>query len=190
MTPSELNTELGTYRPPKEFLRIVQPEIEKVTSDEFFRRPKYKLLQEAWILEKFGTQIGAESIRMELENWPDAYAIIDGTKFPIEITEAINPGRRRADEYANWKDGEVRMDPIEEWKTRVITSIQAVKNVIQKKLAKNYSARCSLLIYMSNCGSYGVYDHLIRDALPEMTKPAKQKFENVWVLWNGNLTEC
>jgi len=108
---------------------------------------------------------------------------IDKTRHPFQITEVMEPGRRRSDEYRDCDTPAVRHDDIErgtqfgcEW----------VRDAIQLKVNKRYAGanQLNVLAYVNFAGRNQQYLQL-RDTCAEVAT----HFASVWVL-NGNTMCC
>jgi hypothetical protein len=65
-----------------------------IGSERFFRDPKTAWLKEAWIIGRFGLIISADQVALNKSDPPDACLMKGGTELQIEITEALEPGRK------------------------------------------------------------------------------------------------
>ena len=102
--------------------------------------------------------------------------------FPFQVTEVMEPGRRRGDEYRNVDPG-VRHDDIEAGTAHGPSWVRAA---LQNKLAKNYAGMESLnlLAYLNFAGRNLQFVDL-REACAQVSR----KFGSVWLL-NGNTLCC
>ena len=71
----------------------------RLGGDRFFNRPGLSWLREAWTLGKFGSEIRANNVELAPIDPPDGYVRVRRSRLPVEITEALDPDRRRGRDY-------------------------------------------------------------------------------------------
>ena len=109
-----------------------------------------------------------------------------------ELTELIEQGRRRGDEYlvaehlASRHQSLVEDDPYEDWVHRVQQIPELLKAAVRRKVKKQYPSDVGLMIYV-NIDGYGILRPETERAFKQLTAPAGKNFRRVAILWEGRL---
>ena len=108
---------------------------------------------------------------------------LENISHPFQVTEVMEPGRRRGDEYRNDEPAGARDDDIELGTALGATWVRAA---LEHKLAKAYAGveKLNLLAYLNFAGRNQQYIHL-RSTCTDVAS----KFASVWLL-NGNTLCC
>lgn len=162
-------------------------------SEDFFNQPGVSFIREAWAAAKFALDRNAEAVRLVPENqqWPDFEMKMNSKVDAWEITEADDPERRRGDEYREAAkrlaiDGSnISEDPVEDWIKRADKVPAAIRARCESKAKKHYGGRASLLVYL-NLSEYGIRLRQIEACFADATSPAKDSFDQIWVLWKDH----
>jgi hypothetical protein len=94
----------GTWYAREAFGSEVGRLLSGVHSTAYFTNPRLQWLRDAWIADSFARAIGAHQVRLPEELWPDfEIRCSDGSIIQYEATEAMEPGRKRGDEYRAWQ---------------------------------------------------------------------------------------
>lgn len=153
-------------------MKIIDHELERVENlidqinGDIFQR-EYENDLEWWILGKIVTLLSKDSIdypiyaeKMKPHN-PDFLTYSENkNKFkPIEITEVIDPKRKRSDEYKNKISRKILEAPnLDLW--------NSLKICLKKKFQKKYEPECWLFIYFDiiypHISFHGYWDRAIR----------------------------
>jgi len=80
---------------------------DQIGAKRFFREPGLSWLREAWTIGRFGMICEADAVLLSTKDPPDAHLWKSQRKFSVEITEALRPGRRRAEEFKTPRSGVV-----------------------------------------------------------------------------------
>lgn len=174
------------WRSPTELNQYVDELMNSVGSKALFNKSGTTFILEAWIAGYFAEIVGAQTVRLIDDHWPDMEVQLDGDLIRFEAVEADVPNRRRGDEYK--QAPQMMEDPVEDWIARAEAVPGALQVAVEKKRAKHYSKRESLLIYL-NIGEYGIRHHEIIAGFPGATKGAKDIFKSVWILWKQQAFE-
>jgi hypothetical protein len=174
---ADLKTRLARWQPPESMEGLIEP----ITSDVFFNQGGLEFLRDASTASTFARLRQAEVVRLVADVWPDFEIRIGGALERFEAVEALDPRRRRGEEFRN-VDGKPRMVPMEKWIADAEAAPSWVEAVCRKKATKLYSERANLLIYL-NFSEYGIRQNEVLAALPAATATVKDCFETVWVLW-------
>lgn len=91
---------LGTWYTPAETLEIFDSQTDVGKASVVVSR-KSKRLREAWILAQICKLLGVKRLGLSLTEQFDGYYEFQGKTRYVEITELLDKGRRRGDEYAS-----------------------------------------------------------------------------------------
>ncbi len=134
--------------------------------------------------------LDASEVRLVEGEWPDFELMFDDSIEPFECTEADVPDRKRGQEYqeAEERVGQnslyVEDDPVENWIARAETAPEALRIAAERKAGKAYASKAQLLIYL-NISEFGIRQEEIEGCFLKSTKPAKDAFITVWILWKA-----
>jgi len=126
----------------------------EITDQEFFRSPKHKKTQEMWCAAHFACAFDRYLDRCDiLIDDIDAHTDADfdlhvnGVSYAFQITEVLEPERRRGDEYRNGVPS-VRAD---DWSRGSQFGPSWVRAALEKKLLKKYARAetLNLLAYLN-----------------------------------------
>lgn len=175
--------ELSNWKDASEFRSRVDNIVHSIPRRTFFQQAGLTFLRDAWIAGRVATALSTERVRLIPQERPDFETVRAGKVKQFEATEADINGRRRGDEP---DDLSLVQDPVEKWRKRFEAIPAALERVIAKKLKKHYSADVGLVIYV-NLGCYGAYLDEGLPILRDRTAPAKDKFRDVFAMWEGTL---
>ena len=113
--------------------------LREIDSNFFFNRNEAKWLRELWVLNEFAAITLPTRLRLNRVDPPDCFAQFDTGWVAIEITEILEPGRKRGMEYRKTKY-EVEDDPVEDWVERAELIPTALREGIRMKKGKIFSA--------------------------------------------------
>ena len=183
--------ELYNWHTPTKLHEVVK-RLRPSDSADYFNASGNQVFQDAWIAAEFAERGSSELVRLVNDNWPDFQITQAGVVRSFESVEADLPGRRRADEYKEWKkrNYQPEHDEVENWRARRDAIPVALENRVQQKISKNYDPasrrKVGLVIYL-NLGTYGEWRGDIEIQIFEKTRPASFVFQDVWVLWDNRL---
>ncbi|WP_425905928.1 hypothetical protein [Nitrobacter sp. TKz-YC02] len=142
--------------------------------------------REMWVLARCALMSDCPLVRLAPLDTPrpDGYSRRDGLEFGAEVTEAMEPGRKRRLE--NWKPGEWREDPGSEWIRRAELIPVALANSLTKKKAIKYPSGTELFIYL-NIGEYGIRQREIEAEIMRQLDAPLGPFCEIYVLWKEKL---
>lgn len=103
--------------------------------------------------------------------------------FDVEVTEVLEPGRKRGDEYRSGAPQVTHsaFDP-----NLGETIATALADGIKKKAEKNYAAKPLLLVYL-NISTGGKFSDEVETKINELKAQYADKFREICVLWAGKL---
>jgi hypothetical protein len=157
-TPDELLTKYRTIR-------------NQITTEEFFRSPEHKKTQEMWCAAHFARAYNqyvapcAVLISDEDEQTDaDFFLDIGGKSYPFQVTELMEPGRRRGDEYCGGGSAKTQD---EDWSEGTARGPVWVRAAIERKLRKKYAGtvHLNLLVYLN----FAAYEQQYEDIRSECT---------------------
>ena len=160
-----------------------------IADREFFRSPKHKKTQEMWCAAHFACAFDQYLERCDIliddvdaQTDADFDLQVNGVSYPFQITEVLEPERRRGDEYRNGLPP-VRAD---DWSRGSELGPSWVRAALEKKLMKQYAGadRLNLLAYLN----FGAWQQQYVDIRNECANVSKH-FASVWLL-NGNALCC
>ena len=177
------------YRP-NELLERYRAIREATATETFFRDPAHKKTQEMWCAAHFSR--GYEKHYGECfvlisdtdeQTESDFELEMNGASHSFQITELMQPGRRRGDEY-RW--GESGKSILEDWSPGTTNGPTWVREAIERKVRKRYAAAgdLNLLVYLN----FPAYEQRF-DRIAEECNEAARHFASVWLL-NGNAICC
>jgi hypothetical protein len=177
--------ELSVASKPDRYRARVEEIHQTIGAETFFNQGGIEFLRDAWVASLVAIALAAETVRLWEGERPDFEAVIDGKARRFEVTEADMPGRRRGDEYRGSLGG-TEDDPVSEWRRRFDAIDPSVRAVVEKKLTKEYGSDVSLVVLV-NLGCYRAYLDEGVPVLSAATAAAKDKFQEVFALWEGYL---
>jgi hypothetical protein len=161
-----------------------------ISSKEFFRSPKHQKTMEMWCAAHFARAY-SRYVRpcavliddVDIQTDVDFELELDGVCHPFQVTEVMEPGRRRGDEYRNGDPVGARGDDIESGAAHGASWIRVG---LENKLSRGYAgvSKLNLLVYLNFAGRNQEYVRL-RAVCGEVAK----QFGSVWLL-NGNTVCC
>ena len=177
---------MSQWRSPREMNEYVDELMAAAGSKALFNKPGTTFILEAWIAGHFANVVGATTVRLIDDQWPDLEVRLNDNLIRFEAIEADVPGRKRGDEYR--QPPKMVEDPVEDWIARAEAVPGALQTAVRKKQAKLYSKHENLLIYL-NIREYGIRHREIISAFPDATKDARDIFKSVWILWKEQAFE-
>jgi hypothetical protein len=175
-------TALSAQQKPDAFVRLVEQIGATIATAELWGN-RYKFVREAMTLAEFVKLSPVESVRLG-EDPPDGRIGLPDER-PVEITEAIEPGRKRGDEYkANGAGGrdDVTREQLEE---RIRKLEPELERVIQLKAGK-YDQLPVLLVYL-NIVDHGRAQKQVEQAIARQKAKYADKFDGIHVIWKSEL---
>jgi hypothetical protein len=173
------------WRTPSEFAQRFEQLKRIVKSEFYFNRNESKWAREAWVLNEFAQITTPMQIKLNRDDPPDAYVRINSEPVPLEISEVIEPGRRRGLEYRPGTP-QIEDDPIEDWIARADAIAPALRDRIADKKMGSYPAGTILLIYL-NISEWGIRQREIESEIRSILVGPRGSFASVQVLWKEKL---
>jgi hypothetical protein len=110
---TSLRDDLSRWLVPSAFNERLDRTHELLPSHILFNLPAARTVMDAWVLGRFGALTEADAVRLVADTWPDGQARFGARAINIEVTEVLEPGRRRGREYRTSPG--IEMDPVENW---------------------------------------------------------------------------
>lgn len=162
----------------------------RINSEDYFTHPGLQPVRDAWIAGTFAHHLGAPSVCLPADRWPDFQVTLpSGTILDFEAVEAMAPGRKRGQEYREWRSQGYRPRVTSQDQTpsalRALVPL-ALQGAVQNKVQKGYPRGAAALLIYLNIGVY-FWDADIEDQLAECTRDAFGPFKSVWVMRGGSV---
>lgn len=152
----------------------------RIPTENLWENP-YKFVREAMTVNTYAA-LNSKVVALRLgADPPDAwFRLSSGIEIPVELTEALEPGRKRNDEYkGRAAPAAVEYDP----NTRIQTIENQLENAIKNKVEK-YSPRATLIVYL-NMGAYSRPGHEVEAAIARQKANYQDKFSGLHILLQG-----
>jgi len=186
---AKAKTELSRWHSPAAFIKRVQEMDGLIESAVLFTKPNINFLFDALVLAEFVKLRPVEQVRLAgtREEWPDGFVGNQKAFENVEVTEIMEPGRKRGDEYRRMVDNSKSPpDRPEDWRARAAKIPAALEAGIMKKVQKNYGTKPLLLVYL-NIGDYGLMQGETKAAIAELKARYSGSFREIWIIWQGLL---
>jgi hypothetical protein len=179
---------LERWQTPAEFIAKVEELDKVVKSDKLFNLSAMGFLLDALTLAEFVKFRPTEKVRLvgRKEQWPDGQTGTPQNPSNIEITEALEEGRRRGNEYHT--SARPHSGTADDWHNRALAIPEQLEKAIERKIGKAYARKCVLLIYL-NMSTYGLpqLQKEIEAAIMNIRVKYARDFHEICILWQGKL---
>jgi hypothetical protein len=155
---AKLHAALSASQKPEDFLKKVESIGAKIPTAEIWGN-RYKFVREAMTLAEFTKLSPVDTVRLG-EDPPDG-RIGTPTERRVEITEAIEPGRKRGDEYKPNRVGDPDQVTQDQLAARIRKLEPELERVIQMKAGK-YEVHPTLLVYLNIVDHHQVAPALVQ----------------------------
>ena len=175
---AECKTSLSKWLLPAEF-DALRDQYYTRTDKDLFIQPGLEFLREAYSASKLAAALKPEKIRLCTEkDYPD-FEFLTGDKVDLfEMTEVLDPERRRSDEYKYPDKQPQGIVPIPERLFESSEIISSLQKACLKKSAKEYEGAINLVICLHD---YWPWDHEEEYVFMEGTKTAATHFSSIFV---------
>jgi hypothetical protein len=178
---------LAQWQTPNEFLKKVSSFAPLIKSSTLFNKNSAGFLLDAIPIAEFSKHRAIEELRLaeQREQSNDGQFRIAGKATNIEVTEVMEPGRKRGDEYRSGPD-------VPEEKARDFdpnlgkTIAKALSEGIKKKAEKKYATKPLLLVYLNISTGGRLADEVERE-ISNLKVKYVNEFTEICVLWAGKL---
>ncbi len=174
----------GTFIPPLDLVELVVKEQASIAKSDFFNNPEHQPLKDAWqggILATGYEELAKRAVKVRLsshEQFPDFQISDEGTVHDFEAVMALNKplGKTYKGDMSTGAPVLGRPD------TLPPLNLDPVREVVEKKVKKNYAGKVNLCVYMNFSGSDAEFEEVKRVVLAA----AQDKFESIWLIARGN----
>lgn len=177
---------LEHWQTPETFIAKIDELSDLVESEPLFNLTLVKFLHDAMVLGEFTKFRPTEAVRLcaEKDQWPDGQTGTAQSPVNIEITEVLEEGRKRGQEYRN--DAQPPDGDAEDWRRRALAIPGQLEKAIKRKRQKGYGKKCKLVIYL-NMSNYGVLQKETEAAIAAVKAKYADDFQEICVLWQMKL---
>jgi hypothetical protein len=177
---------LERWQTPSEFIAKVEELGRRVKSEPLFNLAAVKFLLDAMVLAEFVKLRPGEKLRLaeQKQQWPDGQIGTPEAPVDVEVTEVLEEGRKRGEEYRN--DSYPKDGTAEDWRKRALAIPAQLEKAIERKVRKGYGKKCMLVIYL-NMSNYGVLQKETEAAIAEIKAKYAKDFLDICVLWQEKL---
>jgi len=160
---------------------LEEAEKENRRGSNFLTDSNKQKLREQWILGKFAENYNQRATRkMEYANRLEApdFEVFDSEKnwmFDVEITEALDKGRKRTLEYRTPAKGVIFIPKTDYF--------PVIERLILQKCSKKYPKATVLIIYLDVFSS--IYDKFTSETFSQLLLPEKCNLSQIWLLDSG-----
>lgn len=182
-------SELATWQATDAFVQKVAATESLLQSALLFSKSGINFLFDAMILAEFIQLRQTAEVRLAdaREDWPDGFIGERATPVPVEITEVLEPGRRRGDEYRKAeKEGQRGDGGPDDWRAVAGKIPAALEDGIKKKVGKNYASKPLFVVYL-NMNDYGLLQKETEATIALLKARYKANFQDTCVIWKGKL---
>jgi hypothetical protein len=173
------------WREPKEFATRLKSIWPFLRGGEFLFEREGKWFCEAWALSKYAEFTCPSAIQLNRIDPPDGFVRRGDVVVPIEITVALEPGRKPALEFRAARLSS-EFEPVERWVELAAAIVPALRARIEKKLQSKLSLGTELLVYL-NIGEYGIRQREIEQDIKSILQEKIGAFSAIHVLWKEKL---
>ncbi len=176
---------LARWQTPKAFVSKVESFARLVRSSTLFNKPNAAFLLDAIPIAELAKYRAMQSVRLvEQKEGLNDGQFKDGSKtIDIEVTEVLEPGRRRGDEY---RGGGIKVTAHDFDPNLGKTIATELAKRIKKKADKRYSTKPLLLVYL-NIGTGGRLADEVERAIKALKMEYADVFFEICMLWGNKL---
>ncbi|MBR0749447.1 hypothetical protein JQ582_36540 [Bradyrhizobium japonicum] len=177
---------LEAWQTPEQFKAKIDELADAVASEALFNRNETQFLRDAMIIETFTRYRATEKVRLAkaADQWPDGQTGTPEQPINIEVTEVMEEGRKRGDEY---KEGAKPLDGnAEDWRRRALDIPVQLEKAIKRKKHKGYGKNCKLVVYL-NMSNYGVLQKETEAKIAAIKAKYATDFQEICILWQQKL---
>jgi hypothetical protein len=172
---------LEQWQTPQAFVSKVESFAPLVKSSVLFNKPNARFLFDAIPIAEFSKHRALQSVRLAEQH--DAQVKDQTGTFDVEVTEVLESGRKRGDEY---RCGMPQVTHSEFDPNLGQTIATALTNGVKKKAEKRYATKPLLLVYL-NISTGGRLGNEVEKKINELKAQYADAFREVCVLWPGKL---
>ena len=185
MSPKEWKHALEKWHSPREFRNKLHELRSEYGWHLLTKAGLTDLFRDAYCASVFASIRGADRVRLVKADQPDFETDLLGRTRMYEVVEADTPGRKRGDEInGRYQPAAGDTLPPDLYLTSELAP-QILTAAAERKNRNCYLAVWGLLIYLNPCRPGGQEERDIEKGMAQATAAAKDRFAEVWVLWEG-----
>jgi hypothetical protein len=176
---------LTQWQTPEQFQAKVSSFASLIKSSTLFNKNSAGFLLDAIPIAEFSKNRNIESLRLaeQVEQSNDGQFRNSGKATSIEVTEVMEPGRRRGDEYRIGRAAEEVRDFDPSLGKTIATELS---KGIKKKAEKKYATKPLLLVYL-NISTGGRLGNEVEAEIKKLKAEYADTFTEICVLWANKL---
>ncbi len=177
---------LTQWQTPEQFQAKVASFASLIKSSTLFNKNSVGFLLDAIPIAEFSKNRNIESLRLaeQVEQSNDGQFQNSGKATNIEVTEVMEPDRRRGDEYRICGTSEEKARDFDPSLGKTIAT--ELSKGVKKKAEKNYATKPLLLVYL-NIGTGGRLGNEVEAEIKKLKAEYADTFTEVCVLWSNKL---
>jgi hypothetical protein len=177
---------LTQWQTPEQFQAKVASFTPLIKSSTLFNKNSASFLLDAIPIAEFSKNRNIESLRLaeQVEQSNDGQFRNSGKATNIEVTEVMEPGRKRGDEYRVGRTAEEKVRDFDPCLGKTIAT--ALSTGIRKKAEKKYATRPLLLVYL-NISTGGRLGNEVEAEIKKLKAEYADTFTEICVLWANKL---
>lgn len=191
----QYRAELEQWQKPSDMLKRVRSLMARVGNADLFTQAGIDFITEAWAAAQFARARRVLAVRLvgAREQWPDFE--LRTRKHQVEqweFTEVDDPRRRRGREMRRMEADHAagkfagKSVPMERLVKQAALVPRWIRTRCKDKVAKRYSGRAGLLIYL-NWSEFGARHAEVEASFLCATANAKHAFTEIWILWKARI---
>ena len=184
----EWKTKFYSFQTPDELMNLHYELREIVGRENFYNKGGLTFLQEAHVLATYGQLVKAEKVRLVPEqlNQNDCEIVLNGEKRTYEITEVMEEGRKRGDEYKGKPDNSWRYITDEQMRQSSISGFRQFRTIIESKASKGYDNSVGLIVYY-NVSDFDEDDYFVAE-ITKILESIEYEFPTINLLHNVDIS--
>jgi hypothetical protein len=176
---------LDVWHSRKHFNGYVRMLGERIPTEKLWGNP-YKFVREAMTLNAYADLEGKVTALRLGGDPPDGWLrLSSGEEVPVEVTEVLEAGRKRGDEYRGERAFEIEHVTEQQDEARIQTIEPQLDQAISNKTEK-YAPNPALLLYL-NIGESGRAQERVEAAIARQKAKHAAFFNGIYVIWKGKL---
>ena len=175
------------FQTPDELMTLHYELREIVGREKFYNKGGLTFLQEAHVLATYGRLLKAEKVRLVPEHLKqnDCEIVLNGEKRTYEITEVMEEGRKRGDEYKGKPDNSWREITDEQMRQSSILGFRQFRKIIESKASKGYDSSVGLIVYY-NVSDFDEEDYFVAE-ITKISESIEYEFPTINILNNVDI---
>lgn len=185
MSPREWKRLLERWHSPRSFREKIDELRSEYGCDVLTRAGLTDVFRDAYPAGLFASIRGADRVRLTEAVRPDFEIDLSAGTRMYEVVEADTPGRKRSEEMRKQSQTVTDGALLKDFYLTSELAPQILHAAAKKKNSDRYVSEWGLLIYLNPCRPGGEEELYIENGMVEATAAVKDRFADVWVLWEG-----